>query len=148
MDGRSKTCKPCWIPPHKGTKGYMKANETSFKKGHKPWHAGTKGKRIKPPNSGSLKPGAGSRFWKGGRLQKSNGYIWIFQGNNTYKQEHRLVVEKALGRPLETLEEVHHINGIKHDNRNCNLLVCSKKYHKWLHMKLSDLYIREKWANQ
>lgn len=37
--------------------------------------------------------------------------------------EHRTVVEAALGRPLRKSEYVHHINGIRHDNRLENLQV-------------------------
>jgi hypothetical protein len=47
--------------------------------------------------------------------------------------EHRLVLERALGRLLGADEHVHHINGVKDDNRPENLVALTKSAHHRLH---------------
>lgn len=64
-------------------------------------------------------------------------------GRTIRRSEHIVIAEKTLGRHLRDGEVVHHINGNKQDNRNCNLLICDRSYHRWLETKMADLYKQE-----
>jgi len=84
--------------------------------------------------------GSGNPQWKGGR-KISNGYVWVKcrqhpKASKGYVKEHVLVMEQTIGRYLNKGEEIHHLNGVKTDNRSENLVLCSSKkehyntYHK------------------
>ena len=86
--------------------------------------------------------------WKGGKRLLNNGYVLIKtndpnKGDHGYVPEHRLIAEGILGRELKSSECVHHINGNRSDNRNKNLVICSRSYHNQLEGRMASLYRQE-----
>lgn len=78
--------------------------------------------------------------WKGGKFQRAEGYIMIWNPEKQdYELEHRMVVEKYLGRKLKTTEQIHHKNGNKSDNRIENLEIKSISEHAKIHAKGKDI---------
>ncbi len=77
--------------------------------------------------------------FKGGRYQDHDGRICVLISPNRYRFEHDLIAEKVLSRPLLRREIVHHVNEDPSDNRNSNLLICTRGYHNSLHHRMRTL---------
>ena len=94
----------------------------------------------------STRPGAkkGNKHWnwKGGRREGWHGYIFVYNPIHPncnirgYVREHRLIMEKYLGRYLTEDEVIHHKNGIKDDNRIENLSISNVSEHIKAYFKI------------
>jgi hypothetical protein len=82
-----------------------------------------------------------SRFQKRKGFWMSMGYKMIYMPNHPNARvdggvsEHRLVMEKKIGRLLKSSEHVHHLNSKRSDNRPENLIILSSHDHYMLHNK-------------
>ena len=104
------------------------------------------------------KRGKDCTVWKGGRCKTDDGYILIYVPRedrfynmancNHYVPEHRLIMAEHLGRCLNRSEIVHHLNGIRTDNRLINLALLNRNNHssktllKSLQKRIRDLEVQ------
>lgn len=108
-----------------------------YKRTKPAWNKGLKGWT----NSGSFKYRKDHPNWNGGKSITTKGYIIRLKRDHPlaskrgYVYEHRLIVEKEIGRYLHTFEVVHHINHIKTDNRRSNLTMMVKREHDKIEAK-------------
>ena len=72
--------------------------------------------------------GSQNPYWRGGKYKDNvSGFIWVYNPKHPsatkkgYVAEHRLIMEKFIGRYLRGNEIVRHKNKIKDDNKIKNL---------------------------
>lgn len=90
--------------------------------------------------------------WIGGRVQTSQGYVLsrVYEDDPlfcmakkkaagaSYALEHRLVMARHLGRPLEDFETVHHRDGDRQNNRIRNLQLLTGRHGKGACFRCGD----------
>lgn len=112
------------------------AQKRRFANGARPWNTG-----LTLPNynhmAGRLDKEKNPK-WNGGRRTHCEGYISIRRPDHPsavagYVYEHRLIMERRLGRYLRSDEHVHHVNGDPTDNRSENLQLLSRRAHARAH---------------
>lgn len=98
--------------------------------------------KMRAANNPQHRTGPDAINWQGGKVIDKKGYVWIYAPSHpgsvgNYVAEHRLVMEHAIGRPLERAEHVHHKNANPSDNRLENLELLTKSQHSRLHRLIS-----------
>jgi len=99
-------------------------------------------KGYKPPQEyldkiGDAHRGKPKPYFK--KIRKNGKYVQLWKPEHPmsnkigYIYEHRFIVSEQLGRMLESTEIVHHLNGIKDDNRPDNLVLTARTNHEDFH---------------
>lgn len=101
-------------------------------------------------NGYGMRKGVLNHNWKGGRV-KRQGYIYLLdekkkkkKGFSRYIAEHTKIAQEKYNRKVKSDELVHHLNGIRDDNRPENLVIIKRKGHEtWTYIKGLQARIRE-----
>lgn len=91
---------------------------------------------FRSPRTVPSRRGSAHHNWKGGVHRHSSGYLYEYapdhpaaKAGKGYVLQHRLVMERKLGRLLKDHEIVHHLNEVKDDNRPENLELMNLSLH-------------------
>ncbi len=141
---------------NRGREGYWKGKHLSDEAKQKisEWHKGRPSpqrgrkrteeqrQRISEGTKLTHPRGQNNPRWNGGRMRAKGGYIAVLKPGhprackNSYVLEHILIWEAFNGKPLPEGWVIHHLNGIKDDNRPSNLLgLPARKHHLILQAK-------------
>lgn len=153
----SKATDPRWIalPEQELVSGYLESCQSAGKLAAKYGvsvstihnrlrHLGVPRRSLSDARRANRQMGESSPRWVGGRVMQGKGYVGVLDHNHHrafpgtgYVLEHAIIVERALGHPLDAKHPIHHVNEGKTDNRNGNLVVCENEaYHRLLHARM------------
>lgn len=106
----------------------VKANNDSRKQHKQEWY-------LKQQGRTELIPRTSKERW----IHSKNGYVMIkILGVLVY--EHRVLAEKALGKPLPENAIVHHMIAPNDNHGFCKLVICpDQEYHMLLHKRMREL---------
>lgn len=103
----------------------------------------TKKEKVKKrPSNLGYRPGPLNGRWKGGTIVRADGYVLVRIGiigksekGARYKLQHRIIMEKKIGRPLLRSEIIHHKDGDRSNNKISNLEILTQAEHAKEHYK-------------
>ena len=113
--------------------GQHRTNITFYLKRH-----GYKARSLSEAQKTAVEEGRHFRY-KGGRtndggynvllIKPEDPFYCMRKGKTNYILEHRYIMAQHFGRPLSKEEIVHHLNGIRNDNRIVNLAIVNCHTH-------------------
>ena len=131
----SLRCRSCWAKAWTGAK--MRATVFCCDCHKKTAKGGKRCRQCQTKFMRERKPWE-SPAWKGGRYLEARGYIRVRSPGHPradrrgYAYEHILVWEKYHHKSVPNGSVIHHLNGIKGDNRPENLVALTSRKHKFV----------------